>query len=227
MNTRISRGVAVAIASFGLVCGASAAPTLVSVPTATLDQYVGAYKYSDHTVVRVTREGDHLKAHFTGEAQGTGIYPQSTNEFFYLGIGLDASLEFEAQRAVLKQNGERTSMARIDEQTAAQIEQAVADRVASQAANPRSEAALQSLIEDIRNGRIDEELLAPQLVGALNKDLAKLQVRLAELGPAVDVTFSGVNAAGGDEYQVSHIHGVSDWSVVVDDRGVITGATIP
>jgi hypothetical protein len=44
---------------------------------------------------------------------------------------------------------------------------------------------LSELIANIMHGRIDVERLSPQLVGALRKDLPKLQVRPAQLGVAV------------------------------------------
>lgn len=118
-------------------------------------------------------------------------------------------------------------MARLDEDTAAAIERAVSARVENQIADTRSEDALQRLITDIYEGRIDEHLVNAQLAGALRTDLPKLQVRLAKLGHPTGYTLQRVSSAGGDEYLVTHEHGVSQWSLVLDAQGTITGATVP
>lgn len=177
-------------------------------------------------MLRVEREGDHLTARFTGDRNASKLYARSDNEFAYGAAQDDARIAFGAQQAVLLQNGQETLMPGIDEQRAEHIETAVAQRVAAQSPNARSEAALRRLMSDVRAGRIDSSLLSPQLVGALNHDLPNFQTRLAELGPTVAMRLKQVTASGGDEYEVTHEQGMSVWGVVVDDRGVINSATI-
>lgn len=201
---------------------------LVKVDSAVLKQYEGAYQYSDTTIMRVTPVEDHLRVSFTGQNGADEIYPQSATTFFYVQPSVDASIEFDgARRAILRQNGMETAMARLDEDTAAAIERAVSARVENQIADTRSEDALQRLITDIYEGRIDEHLVNAQLAGALRTDLPKLQVRLAKLGHPTGYTLQRVSSAGGDEYLVTHEHGVSQWSLVLDAQGTITGATVP
>lgn len=207
-------------------------PQFVKVDSALLESYAGAYQYSETTVMHVDYAGDHLKVRFTGQAEADEVYPQSAATFFYVRPGVDASIEFQqrgdsTQLAVLSQNGAQTRMPRLDEFAAGSIESAVVERVASQAADTHSEAALRQLIADIYDGRVDERVVNTQVAGALRKDLPKLQVHLAQLGRPTAYTLERVNTGGRDEYVVTHEHGTSQWSVVVDKDGMITGATIP
>jgi bla regulator protein blaR1 len=206
---------------------AASPPQLSAVDTATLERYLGAYEYSETTVMRVERAGDHLQVRFTGQDSPDDVYPQSETTFFYVRPDVHATIEFTDNGAVLRQNGAETSMQRLDPATANAIEGAVAERVAAQSANVRSEGALRRLIADIYAGRVDERLVNPQLAGALRHDLPKLQVRLAQLGQPSGYSLQRVNPSGGDAYLVSHEHGTSEWSVVVDGHGTITGATVP
>ena len=206
---------------------AAAQPQLVSVDSSALERYSGAYEYSQTTVMRVERAGDHLRVRFTGQDSPDDIHPQSRTTFFYARADVHATIEFTDNGAVLRQNGAETSMRRLAATTANAIEGAVAERVAAQSANARSGEALQRLVADIYAGRIDERLVNPQLAGALRHDLPKLQVRLAQLGKPSAYSLQRVNPSGGDDYLVSHEHGTSAWSVVVDGHGTITGATVP
>lgn len=207
-------------------------PQFVKVDSALLESYEGAYQYSATTVMHVDAAGDHLRVRFTGQAGADDVYPQSTATFFYVRPEVDASIEFQRQSdstelAVLSQNGAQTRMPRLDEFAATSMESAVGERVASQVADAHSEAALRQLITDIYEGRVDERHVNAQLAGALRKDLPKLQVHLAQLGHPTAYTLERVSAGGRDEYVVTHEHGTSQWSVVVDQEGMITGATIP
>lgn len=207
-------------------------PQFVKVDSALLESYAGPYQYSATTVMHVDYAGDHLRVRFTGQAGADDVYPQSAATFFYVRPGVDASIEFQRrgdniELAVLSQNGAQTRMPRLDEFAATSIESAVGERVASQVADAHSEAALRQLITDIYDGRVDERLVNAQIAGALRKDLPKLQVHLAQLGLPTAYTLERVSTGGRDEYVVTHEHGTSQWSVVVDQEGMITGATIP
>ena len=199
-----------------------------SVSTALLDSYAGTYSYSETAVVHVSRSGDHLTFRMTGESgAGAPIYPQDESTFFFVEFGSDARVEFIGnETAVLRQNGAKTRMPRIDASRAAQIEAQVAQRVAAQTASPLSEAALRRFMDDVVAGRIDKQRLCPQLVGALSKDLPKFQLKLTQLGPPVSVRLKEVGARGNDEYEVVHERGVSQWGTVVDSEGVITSLTM-
>ena len=192
-----------------------------------LARYAGAYQYSQNTVMHVVREADHLQVRFTGQDSADDIYAQGPASFFYSRPDVHASIEFTADAAVLRQNGAETSMQRLDQATAEAIESAVAQRVARQSAAVGSEAALQRLVMDIYAGTVDQNLVNPQLAGALRNDLPKLQLRLEQLGRPSSYVLQRVTPSGGDEYLVTHERGTSEWSVVVDAQGVITGATVP
>lgn len=232
--------VALSVASMGFVTAAAqiSPPSkvtlsqFVKIDRSLLDRYVGAYQYSESTVMHVRRQEDHLQVHFTGQGVADDVYSQDKVTFFYTKPGVDAQLQFVTQgdqpvAAILRQNGAETRMPRIDAESSAAIESQVSQRVAAQAPNSNSEAALRELIANIMRGRIDTERLSPQLVGALRKDLPKLQVRLAQLGAPTSYKLATISPRGADEYEVTHEHGSSRWGVVVTQDGVITGASVP
>jgi hypothetical protein len=66
--------------------------------------------------------------------------------------------------------------------------------------------------------------MSPALADAVRKQLPKLQPWLADLGPIVSVQFVGVGNQGWDVYTLKHEHGSSQLRIVLDARGIITGA---
>lgn len=232
--------VALSVASVGFVTAAAqispprdlTSNQFVSVDPSLLDRYVGAYRYSESTVMHVRRQEDHLQVLFTGQGIADDVYSQDKVTFFYTKPGVDAQLQFVVHEdqpvaAILRQNGAETRMPRLDAASSAAIEDQVSQRVAAKTPSPNSEAALRELIANIMRGRIDAERLSPQLVGALRKDLPKLQVRLAQLGAPTGYKLATISPRGADEYEVTHEHGSSRWGVVVTQDGVITGASVP
>lgn len=205
---------------------------LTQIDAKGLDRYVGAYRFSETTVMWIARQDDHLRVHFTGQTPQE-IHPQGTDTFFYASPGIDARIQFvateegTAAQAVLRQNGAVTRMPRIASDVATQIESAVEQRVSAQAADPHSQEALRAFVEGIIAGRIDRDHVNAQIAGALTKDLPKLQVRLTSLGKPLSYEFKSVGENGIDQYEVRHERGVSEWGILVDSNDVITSATIP
>ncbi|HKS59080.1 MAG TPA: M56 family metallopeptidase [Steroidobacteraceae bacterium] len=205
---------------------------LTHVDAKGLDRYVGAYRFSEITVMRIGRQDDHLRVTFTGQAPEE-IYAQGTDMFFYASPAVDARIEFVASEegtvaeAVLRQNGAVTRMPRIASEVATQIESTVEQRVAAQIADPHSQQALRVFVEGIIAGRIDRDRVNAQIAGALTKDLPKLQVRLTSLGRPLSYEFKSVGENGIDRYEVRHERGISEWGILVDSNDVITSATIP
>jgi bla regulator protein blaR1 len=200
---------------------------LTQVEANGLNRYVGAYRFSEGTVMWIDRQDDHLRVRFTGQAE-EDVYPQGEHTFFYSKPGIDARIEFvSTAEAILRQNGAVTRMPRIESQVAAQIESGIEQRVATQTADPRSQAALRAFVEGIVAGRIDRDHVNAQIAGALTNDLPKLQVRLTPLGKPLSYEFKSVGATGIDRYEVRHEHGVSEWGILIDSNDVITSATVP
>jgi CubicO group peptidase (beta-lactamase class C family) len=76
----------------------------ITVPTATLSKYVGAYELSPAATMTITLDGDQLMAQLTGQGK-LPIFAQSETLFFLKVV--DAQLEFAADGSslVLHQNG--------------------------------------------------------------------------------------------------------------------------
>jgi len=76
----------------------------ITLPSATLSKYVGAYELAPGAVMTVTIEGERLMAQLTGQGK-LPIFPQSETLFFLKAV--DAQIEFAADAGslVLHQNG--------------------------------------------------------------------------------------------------------------------------
>jgi hypothetical protein len=53
-----------------------------------------------------------------------------------------------------------------------------------------------------------------------------MQTTLARLGPVTSMEFEGVGNAGWDSYRVLHEHGTSQWNILLDSQGTISGALL-
>jgi hypothetical protein len=203
----------------------------VSVPSSILDGYAGYYEYgagAEFTTVK--RQSDHLMVEFPGNSPQP-MYPQSPTSFF--GEDTDAQVSFIADgngsaiAAVLHQNGANTTMRRIDAGTADRLRLATEAKVQQQAPSSGSEAMLRRMIDGIVSGNPNLQEMNPQLAAAIRKDLPKLQVRLADLGPVQSITLLSVDKAGMDVYEVRHERGSAEWSLALDANGILVGAMVP
>jgi bla regulator protein blaR1 len=206
--------------------GAAEHPVVV-VPTSVLDRYVGFYKLSDAYVFTVTRQGNALFAKLTGQGAAQ-IYPESETKFFYKIV--KAQIDFVADASgnisslVLHQNGADHTAPRVEEAVAEQIDASLSARVQAQAPMPGSEAAVRTLLAGEASGKPDYERMSPELAAAVRKQLSAIQASLAPLGPVVGIEFLSVGAQGWDNYLIKHEHGVSQVRIIVNDKGIITGA---
>jgi bla regulator protein BlaR1 len=206
----------------------SDAAVATNLDSVVLDRYTGSYQLTPNAVLTMTREGDRLFAQLTGQPKAE-IFAKSEREFFYKIV--DAQISFESDRQggiatglVLHQNGANMPAPRIDAAAAQQIAANLAARIQSQTPLPGSEAAVRRMIAGVATGNPNYEEMSPALAEAVRKQLPKLQPWLADLGPVVSVQFVGVGNQGWDVYALKHEHGSSQMRIVLDARGIITGA---
>ena len=128
---------------------------------------------------------------------------------------VDAQLEFSgndaqgrAAQLTLNQNGRSTTARRLDDAESRRLTDAaaaLAKRVKDQTAMPGSEAALRRLIEEVRTGKPNCDLMSTGLAATTRQQFPQLQANFAQLGSVQSVSFKGVGPAGADIYQVQHL----------------------
>jgi len=193
-----------------------------------LSRYVGAYQMAGGPIMLITLEGNQLMSKLGNQA-AIAIYPESENMFFPKVV--DAELEFSADagQLTLHQNGRDMTAKRLDEAAARKAEQAaaaVAKRVKEQTAAPGSEAALRKLIEGVRSGNPDYDMMSSGLANVTRQQLPQLQSTLKQMGALKSVTFKGVGPAGPDIYQIQFENGALEYRIWLAPDGKIEGAGV-
>ena len=83
---------------------------------------------------------------------------------------------------------------------------------------------MRRLVGGVLSGTPNYEEMSPELAAAVRQQLPQTQTVLARLGPVVSVEFLGVGNQGWDAYQLKHEHGVSQVKIMLNSKGIITGA---
>jgi D-alanyl-D-alanine-carboxypeptidase/D-alanyl-D-alanine-endopeptidase len=194
--------------------------------TATADIYVGHYELAPNAIFAVTREGDRLFVQLAGQPRGA-VYPKSDTEFFLKTV--DAQITFEkdehgaATALILHQGGRDQRAKRIDETSAKQLEDTVAQRFKDQKPFPGSEASIRQQIDAIQRHQIDFDAMTPELAEMSRPQTEHIEGLFARLGALQSITFKGVGPGGADVYDVKFEHGALDWRILLDGAGKIAG----
>ena len=194
-----------------------------------LGRYVGTYSLHNTLVLKITLDANQLLAQLTSQP-AIPIYPQSTTEFFYKAV--DAQISFEAQgqdpatALVLHQRGQNMNMPRISPAEATQIEETLAARIHSKTPNPQSEVVLRQMVDHILSGKPSNVSMTPAMAEIARKQGARVDELIKSQGALLSVDFMGVGPQGGDRYAVKQEHGTWEWTVVLDDKGVLEGLAI-
>jgi hypothetical protein len=181
----------------------------------------------------VTLDGNQLMTRL-GNQQQVPVFPESQTMFFAKVV--DAQIEFakpDAQgvpgQLILHQNGRdqpanRLSDAEFKQATAAA--EAAQKRFKDQTAAPGSEAAIRRMIEELRTGKPNYDLMGAGLANATRQQLPQLQSMVSGLGAVESVSFKGVGPAGADIYQVKFANGSLEYRVSLGSDGKVEGANV-
>jgi hypothetical protein len=129
---------------------------------------------------------------------------------------VDAQLTFKAgpdgkaTQVTLRQNGEDQAGTRLIDSEAKLVTEALAaapKKFKDQAQDPRTEAALRQLLDDIRRGEPKYDQIIPSLANFLRQDLPEIQGEMKKLGALKAMAFKGVTLGGADIYQVTFENG--------------------
>jgi hypothetical protein len=136
------------------------------------------------------------------------LFGESETMFFPKVV--DAEIEFPkddkgpASQLILHQNGRDMTGKRLDDAEAKKVADAAAafeKRFKDQTVAPGSEAALRRMIEELRLGKPNYDLMSPGLAAATRQQLPQLQSMIAGMGVVQAVTFKGVGPGGADIYR--------------------------
>ena len=94
-------------------------------------------------------------------------------------------------------------------------------RVKDQTASPGSEAAVRRIIEELRSGMPNYDLLGPSLAATICQQLPQLQANIVQLGSVQSMSFKGVGPAGADIYQVQFANGAIEFRIGIGPDGKV------
>ena len=199
-------------------------PAEHTVDAKTLDTYVGYYELSAPFVLTVTREDGQLFVRGTGQPKGA-VYAKSAAEFFSKLVDAQFTFETDAQgkvTALVHHQGGRDQRApRIDETTARQLEDTVAQRFKDQKPTPGAEAMIRREIDELRRREPSLDEYTPQLAEIARPQMPHAEDEIASLGALESVDFKGVGPGGSDIYRIKFEHGLIEWRLYLDANGKI------
>ena len=94
-------------------------------------------------------------------------------------------------------------------------------RAKTQAASPGSEAAVRRIIEELRLGKPDYDLMSSALARQTRRQITQQQATIAKLGALKSLTFKGVGTAGQDIYQAKFEKGSLEWRIWLNLDGSV------
>jgi CubicO group peptidase (beta-lactamase class C family) len=200
-----------------------------SIQAPTLDRYVGHYELIPTLVLTVTREADQLFVQLTGQPRAA-VYPKNETEFYYKTV--DAQITFEsngrpeAAALVLHQNGRDQRARRIDDATATELEDILAQRVKDQKPFPGSEALVRGQIEQLQRRQPDFAEFTPEFAEIARPQAEHIEALVSSLGTLQSLTFKGVGPGGFDKYNVRFERGAIDWRILIDGNGKIASEVL-
>jgi CubicO group peptidase (beta-lactamase class C family) len=195
-----------------------------------LDDYVGHYKLTPAVIVTATREGEQLFLQLTNQPRAA-VYPKGEREFTYKVV--DAQVTFEpgaagqpANALVLHQGGHDLKGMRIDDATAKQLEDSLAQRFKDQKPFPTGEAEVRHEVDDLQRKQPDYSRMSPLLADEARPQVEHIEALIGGLGALQAVDFKGVGPGGFDIYDVKFEHGSLDWRILLDTDGKVSGLVV-
>jgi hypothetical protein len=86
---------------------------------------------------------------------------------------------------------------------------------------PGSDAALRRLIEEVRDGKPNYDLMGTNLAATTRQQLPQLQSNIVQLGSVQSLSFKGVGPAGADIYQVQFANGALEFRIGLGPDGKV------
>ncbi|HEX4810739.1 MAG TPA: serine hydrolase [Bryobacteraceae bacterium] len=205
----------------------------ITLSTDVLARYTGLYAMAPGMNMTITLADGQLISQMSGQER-VPLYAESETMFFPKVV--DAEIEFPqsdtkgpASQLILHQNGHDMSAKRLDEAEAKKAADAAAafdKRFKDQTPAPGSEAALRRMIEELRIGKPNYDLMSPGLADATRQQLSQLQPMVVALGALQSVNFKGVGPGGADIYRVKFEKGSLEYRIWLSPDGKTKSANV-
>jgi DNA-binding transcriptional MerR regulator len=194
-----------------------------------LDDYVGFYEMSDHTVIEI-RNADHgLAAKVTGQPE-IDIYPECRDRFFYKAViaqlSFDRNALGEVTSLVLHQDGFERPGRRISAAEAELREKWLRARIREKKPFPGSAEMIRKLIAEAISGKVDWSSKSDEFRLSTEAWVPGMKAWLSGLGEVRGHEFAGVNSSGWDAYHVTFDKAVLEWNFFIDKEGRLSGEWI-
>jgi hypothetical protein len=200
--------------------------TEVTLDPQTLTRYVGAYQIANGPAMLISLENNQLSSKL-GNQPAIPIFPESKTMFFLKAV--EAQLEFapDASQLTLRQNGRDMTAKRLDDAEARRVADAAGafqKRFKDQTPVPGGDAIVRRLIEEIRAGNPNYDLMSSDLAKGTREQLPMLQSSTIELGKLQSVTFKGVGPGGADIYECKFENGSVEYRIWLGADGKLESA---
>lgn len=196
---------------------------------AVLARYAGYYRIGEQRVLHLVVEEESLFVQLTGHPP-VEVFANNDTEFAAKAVKLQGTVMRDAQdqasAIVLRQNGQDTTLPRINEALALQINAALATKIKNQLATPGSEAALRRLIAQLRENPPNLARLSTNLAAFIKSQQDRLRAMQVKLGEVKAITFAGIDGLGWDQYRVRYENGSLAWFIQLGVDGTIDGAFV-
>jgi len=193
-----------------------------------LTPYVGAYELAPGADMVVYLEGTQLFGKL-GMQPALAMFPESQTMFYLKTV--DAQIEFtpNASQLTLHQNGRDMPAKRLsDAEGKRQVEAAagLAKRFKDQTPAAGGEAVVRRLIDEVRAGKPNYDLLTSRYAEIMRQQLSDYQSSLSPLGALQSVSFKGVGPGGADIYTCKFEKGSVEYRIWLDPAGKLDNSNI-
>jgi CubicO group peptidase (beta-lactamase class C family) len=198
----------------------------VSPAAEVLSRVVGTYQLSGGPIVRITSDTNQLYSKI-GNQSALSMFSESETKFF--AKSAEVQIDFSGKDAqgkptqlVLLQNGRKTPGQRLSDVEANRIadaEAALTRRVREIRPHPESEAALRRMIEELRAGRPNYDLMTTTLSETTRQQMTQLQATVRQSGAVQTVSLTSVASNGTDIYSVQLDKGSWECRILIGSDG--------
>ena len=198
-----------------------------------LSRYVGVYQLSGAGTMVISLENNQVSGKLANQA-AIPLFPESETTFFAKNV--DAQVEFLgidgrglATQVIIHQNNQNVRGTRLDDIAAKPIADtatSIEKRIQDNSPTPGSEMVVRRLIEELRSGKPNYDLMSPGMAATTRQQLSQLQSALKQRGAVRSISFKGVAPGGADIYEVIFENGSWEYRIQLGPDGRVEGTGI-
>ncbi|MGH8302949.1 MAG: M56 family metallopeptidase, partial [Steroidobacteraceae bacterium] len=192
------------------------------------DKFAGYYRMGGtNTIARTYRTGSQYYMQLTGQP-AVELFPESPTEFFLTAVPAQVSFAVgpngQVARMVIHQNGLLIPFPRVSKTQSEAASTALAERVKENKPSPGTRAMVLSYIQNLEQGRMDYDVMTPQLAAAARPQLPKATATLRKVGAFKSLAFERVAPNGANVYIATFARGQLLWVIMpLTQEGKVSG----